>query len=240
MTLKIVSWNIWGGQYLTEIIKTLREADADVIGLQEVIQDTDGKNNIAKAIAEELGYNFVFVPNYKVETSRLFKELESKTVEIGNSILSKRKINSFGMHQISDDKKRTVIEAQVTFGKKAVHLFSAHLVHTHQQESADQNQQARNLLELIPAENSILMADVNATPNTDCLKILSGILIDSDPEALAPTWSVYQEGCIVCSSQKIDTRLDYIFTSKDLKSKSFKVFDSKGSDHLPILAEIQI
>lgn len=49
--VKVVSWNIWGGQHLPEILDFLLEFKPDIICLQEVIQDLDGKNNTAETIA---------------------------------------------------------------------------------------------------------------------------------------------------------------------------------------------
>ena len=83
------------------------------------------------------------------------------------------------------------------------------------------------------------MGDFNATPESETIRKMSEVLVDTDPTS-APTWSVYPAGCLVCNPQAIDTRLDYIFTTPDIKTSSFKVEQSKGSDHLPIsvIAEI--
>ena len=37
---------------------------------------------------------------------------------------------------------------------------------------------------------------------------------------------------------KLDHKLDYVFTSKDILVKNIKVIDTEYSDHLPILCEI--
>ena len=55
-----------------------------------------------------------------------------------------------------------------------------------------------------------------------------------------PTWSMYPEGCSICNPQKVDVRLDYIFTTKDIKTLFYHVENSKGSDHLPIAAGIEL
>jgi exonuclease III len=58
MKLKILSWNIWCGTYLDEVIKFLKIADSDIIALQEVAEDNRG--NISEIIAKELGYKYVY------------------------------------------------------------------------------------------------------------------------------------------------------------------------------------
>ena len=37
---------------------------------------------------------------------------------------------------------------------------------------------------------------------------------------------------------KLDYKLDYVFTSSDISVKNIKVIDTEYSDHLPILCEI--
>lgn len=239
MRFKILSWNIWGGQHLSEIIDLLRKEDADIVGLQEVIEDLDGTKNTAKIIAEKLGYEWVFVPTHEVETARLYALLESKTVKIGNAVLSRQKISESITHELSMERKRLAIEAVIPIGDRVFHIFSTHLVHTHQQPSELQSLQAKNLLRFIPVENALLMGDFNATPQSDCVQILADGLETTDRD-FKPTWSVYPEGCNICVPRHIDTRLDYIFTSKDIKTASFAVLESKGSDHLPISVMIEV
>jgi len=237
--IKILSWNIWGGQHYPEIIKTLREADADIIGLQEVIEDLDGTKNTAKMIAEELGYDYAYAPTGESETAQLYSLLEPKTVHMGNAVLSKSKIKETKIHQLSEERKRIAVEAVIPAGSSVLHVFSTHLVHTHQQPLELQNLQARNLLALVPRENAIVMGDFNALPESDCVKIMNAGMKKID-DGMSPTWSVYPEGCPVCNPQSIDIRLDYIFTTPDMKTKSFTVHDSKGSDHLPISAVLEL
>ena len=68
---------------------------------------------------------------------------------------------------------------------------------------------------------------------------MRNVLQDAEPGGATPTWSVYP-GCTVCQEEGIQYKLDYIFTSKDIKVKSFKVGQSTGSDHLPVSAVIEV
>jgi len=234
MKLKILSWNIWGGQHLPEILELIEREKPDVIGLQEVIEDLDGTNNTARTIAERLGYEWFFYPTYEVDTGRLYHLLEPRTVRMGNAILSKPKIAETDVRQLSEEKGRFAVEAVINAGGKDIRFFSTHLKHTHQKPEELQNAQAQSLVKLMPKENAILMGDFNATPESDCLAIINGGTMKNTDAKLKPTWSVYPEGCPICKPQKLDTRLDYLFASKDLKTDSFTIYDSKGSDHLPI------
>lgn len=234
MTIKILSWNIWGGQFISEIISFLKSENPDIICLQEVIEDLDGDNNTAKTIADALGYEWVYAPIHEVDTHILFTRLESKRVMIGNAVLSKFKIISTKQHILSPDKRRIALEAVIQTDDGDLNIFSTHLTHTHQQPSALQDLQAKNLILSMPKHRALVMGDFNATPDSDCVKIISSALNNTDHNLSIPTWSVYPDGCPTCKRPSVDTRLDYIFATNDLKTTSFNVGESKGSDHLPV------
>ena len=63
---------------------------------------------------------------------------------------------------------------------------------------------------------------------------------DAEKGSATPTWSVYKMGCQVCLIDEVKYKLDYIFTSKNLKTESFEVYESKGSDHLPISTIVEL
>ena len=85
---------------------------------------------------------------------------------------------------------------------------------------------------------AIVAGNFNATPDSAPIKMMREALIDTDPKS-RNTWSNYPEGCPKCIFNGLDTRLDYIFVSKNIKYDSFKVHDSKASDHLPISINIK-
>lgn len=238
--VKVVSWNIWGGQYLPEILEFLSEFKPEIICLQEVIQDLDGRNNTAEAIARHLGYkSSYFTPTYEIDARKYYPKLEPRVVSMGNAIISKNAIQDFKVHPLSEGKRRFLLEALIPVNGQMLHVFSTHLLHTHQNPSEIQELQAKRISEIIPKQHAILGADLNAIPESVTVKTLKQAMVNTDT-AFTPTWSVYPEGCPVCKPQAIDTRLDYLFVTKDLKHHSFKVHDSKGSDHLPISVEIEV
>jgi endonuclease/exonuclease/phosphatase family metal-dependent hydrolase len=95
MKLKVISWNIWGGRRLDEVISFLSHEDPDIIALQEVSErDVHGKiKNDAHVIAEALGYYVFFgkafttdrhTPPYSLGNAVIsrFPILESRTFEL--------------------------------------------------------------------------------------------------------------------------------------------------------------
>ena len=229
MRLQVLSWNIWINCYFDQVAKFLKASKADIIGLQEVLPD-DPKRDIV-GFLDKLGYQHVFAPFGHTWGEKVFKDAPA--------IFSKYKIGKTETYILSKKNSRIAVRADILVGDETLHVFSTHLIHTHQQPSKIQNEQVSNLIKNLPKIRTIVMGDFNATPQSWGIKQMQKVLVNSDP-SLAPTWSMYPEGCLVCNPQEANIRLDYIFTSKDLKTSSFKVENSKGSDHLPISVIVEV
>jgi endonuclease/exonuclease/phosphatase family metal-dependent hydrolase len=232
MQIKVVSWNIWGGRYLPTIIEFLKKSDTDVIGLQEVFQESDGKKNTAQIISKVLGCAYVYA------TAMPWEE-NGKIREIGNAIVTKHRIVGSTTHILSSIKRRVAVQADIAVGDTTIHVVSTHLVHTHQKPSSVQTQQAKKLVRAVPKEKTIVMGDFNATPESETIRVMEGKMQNLNSQN-APTWSMYTKGCEVCRVRTVSVTLDYIFVSRDLKGFSFKPQKSDGSDHLPVSAVIEV
>jgi endonuclease/exonuclease/phosphatase family metal-dependent hydrolase len=227
MKLKILSWNIWYDGHFDIISKFLAEADADIIGIEEIVPNDLQRNIIG--FLEKLGYHYIVAPVLTIKDGRI----------MSNAIFSKYPIISSETYLLSEEKSRNVLRAYIKIGDETLHVFCTHLLHTHQQPSEIQKLQIENLIKVLSKEKTILMGDFNATPESNTIGKISKVLVNTDSKQ-EPTWCVYKEGCSVCNLEKVSIRLDYIFASQDLKTDSSKVYQSKGSDHLPISVNIEI
>ena len=228
MQLKILSWNIWYDGHFDEISKFLASFNADIIGLQEVVPDDPTRDIIN--FLKKLGYHHVFAP---------VKTIKKDGRTMGNAVFSKYPIIKNETYVLSETSSRKALRVDIKVKETILHVFSTHLLHTHQQPSETQELQAENLIKVLPKKNTIVMGDFNATPESIAIKMMNETLKNTDL-SLAPTWSMYSEGCHICNPKKVDVRLDYIFTSEDIKTNSPKVYQSKGSDHLPISITINL
>ena len=228
MQLKVLSWNIWISGYFDQISDFLKKSDADIIGLQEVQADDTERDVIG--FLTKLGYEHVFVPVPKTGKRR---------VNDGPAVFSRHGILNSETYTLSETDSRCAVRADVQIGDKTLHVFSAHLLHTHQKQSDVQDEQVESLLRLLPHERTILMGDFNAIPESSVIQKMGSTLTNTDP-SFKPTWSAYPEGCSECLPQSMDIRLDYIFTTTDLETHSPEVGDSKGSDHLPISVMVEV
>jgi len=229
MKVKILSWNIWIEGYFDQVTDFLKTSKADIIGLQEVVSG-DSKRDVIDFL-NKLGYQHVFDPVEHTWGGKVYRD--------GPAIFSKYKILKTETYVLSKKNPRAAVRADISVGHGVLHVFNTHLIHTHQQQSKEQDEQVLNLVKKLSANRTILMGDFNATPDSSVITNIKKVLVDSDPSS-SPTWSVYPSGCVFCNPQAVDTRLDYIFTSKDIKTNSFKIEESRASDHLPISVTIEI
>ncbi len=229
MELKILSWNIWIKGNFDGYKELIERVDPDVIGLQEVL-DTDPERDVIGYLSSR-GYHHVFLPVRKTWGNNTFND--------GPALFSKLPILSSETYLLAKENPRGAVRIDIQVGDTVVHVFSTHTIHTHQEHSDVQMEHIENLLKALPAEHTIVTGDFNATPGSEAIQRMKAALVDSDSDSL-PTWSVYPEGCSTCNPQVVDTRLDYIFTTKDIKTHSFKVEESNASDHLPISVIVEV
>ena len=230
MNLKVLSWNIWVDGYIDKWLDFLQRTDPDIIGLQEV-KEGDPRRDIIQAL-QKRGYHFFFARNKQTWEGGAFHQ--------GPAIFSRLPI--LGSEKIllgSGADERATAYVKISVQGTVLHVFSIHLLHTHQRPSPQQEEQTKKLIFSLPKNNVIVMGDFNATPDSNSIQAISKVLTNTDPSSL-PTWSVYPAGCLKCNPVTVDTKLDYIFISRDLQSYSFTVGKSDGSDHLPITAQIQV
>ncbi|MCF6305605.1 MAG: endonuclease/exonuclease/phosphatase family protein, partial [Rhodobacteraceae bacterium] len=107
--VKVLTWNLWWqfGPWqarIAAIIATLKDIDADIICLQEVWED--GSRNFASALADALGFHFVYAPGAK-----------PNGVFMGNAILSRWPILQSDISALYEPKgaeeSRVVIFAEI-------------------------------------------------------------------------------------------------------------------------------
>ncbi len=229
MELKILSWNIWYDGNFNEISKFLIEFNADIIGLQEVVLDDPTRDIVG--FLKKLGYQYAIAP---------VRTIKKDGRTMSNAIFSKYPIVDNKTYLLSENDIRNALRVDVKIGEKILSVFCTHLLHTHQQVSDIQELQIKNLIKVIKNKNTVVMGDFNSTTESVTIQKMREIMIDSNPSAI-PTINPDFFDCSKCDPKVISsTRLDYIFTSKDIKINSFKVHNVSGSDHLPISVIIEV
>jgi endonuclease/exonuclease/phosphatase family metal-dependent hydrolase len=229
MTLKILSWNIWYDGDFAKISKFFSEFNADIVGLGEVVPDDPTRDTIA--FMKSLGYQHIVAPVLTIQK-------DGRTMS--NGLFSKYPIVKSKIHSLPDTEtdKRNAIQAVIDVKGQNLNVFMTHLLHTHQKPDQIQEAQIESLLKILTKEKTIVMGDFNATPDSVAIKKMRENFVDAELKPVA-TLDPDLFDCPNCDAETIpNTRLDYIFTSPDIKTNAFKVHKSMGSDHLPISVEV--
>jgi len=243
MQIKVTSWNIWSGKRLPEVLSFLKSEKPDIIGLQEAIKET-GKKNTAEIIAQELGYEYVYSPAFLNTRHKI-------TYEQGNAVLSKFTITSNQCHFLTahdlyqntaETEPRIAIEALIKIKNVNLKVFCTHLAYSHQlRPSKMRDLQVDNLLKLLPQKKTILLGDFNAESNGNEIKKISHVMKNADFKTPhSPTWTVHPFNYFGFVENDLKHRLDYIFTSNDIRINDFVIGNSQASDHLPVTAVIEL
>ncbi len=230
-----MSWNIWKGKHLDQVIELLRKEGADVVGLQEVIQSPSILNQ-AKVIAQSLNYQFFYCPTFTTDR-------HDPIFDIGNAFLAKMPIEEPTCRLLSNldtyqkdaaTEPRGIVKASLQIGEYRINFITTHLAYSKElEDSTIRMSQLNKLLPLLGEEKLVLMGDFNSLPDSEIIKTLEQKLINVDPDPIQDSWTDYQD------PSNPTYRIDYIFTSKDLKVLNFRMLESNASDHKPLIIELE-
>lgn len=255
MNLKIVQLNIYKGKFLHEAIDFLKKEDADLVTLQEVTVGEvsffeDKSVNIFDLLENKLNLNGVFHSDLEIS--------DDKNSALGNAVLSKFPIveskvvvfNTFRALSFSEFSNnvddvwasisRHMLDAVVEIDGFRVHAISVHGRRTAPPVDDEENlRQADLIVEYIKSlgnEPFVMGGDFNMP--------LGSLVIDKI--------SAVSENLMTPSSasQTLNPRIhelgnkgylvDFIFTSKNFRLKKIDVPQVDISDHLPILALLEL
>ncbi|NHJ14199.1 MAG: hypothetical protein EAX95_11015 [Candidatus Thorarchaeota archaeon] len=242
-TLTVMTYNIYQGYTpdgqvnLERIRDTIRDSGADLVGLQESDSGRVGSMNMDSVLwlSTQLGMHSYFGP----PTSEQI---------IGVALLSKYPIASASYHMLSSEElPRVLLETVVRIGSLDLNVFVVHLGLSY----VDRTTQADEVTAIMNgvSGSKILMGDFNTlptgapelgveSPDDTIYQDISTYLNDTWTAAGNPLNPV--NGYTWPSTEPYE-RIDYIWVSSDISVLSCAVVSSAtGSDHLPVVAGIQL
>ncbi|MFN3816124.1 endonuclease/exonuclease/phosphatase family protein [Brevundimonas sp.] len=240
--LTVVTFNIWHdmGDWPARrplVIAALRHLDADVIALQEVLQDTDLPNQ-AEDIARALGgYSVHFVS----------VDPQGQTRRYGNAVLTRLPVLESGEHRLRPlEDSRTLATVRVPVNGRPVQIAATHLHHT-PEGGAMRASQINDVLAVIGAEDdapTILLGDFNASAEVPEFMTVRNGYIDAlqsaDPVAAARSTLVTAHGH---RSERIDHifvqrgRFDILYAALAADQPVVGVWPS---DHVAVVARLRV
>jgi endonuclease/exonuclease/phosphatase family metal-dependent hydrolase len=231
------------------IAQEIRRLDADVVLLQEVPW-TVRTGNVAKALAGELGYNYLY---YRSEGNKWLIFFEQ-----GEAILSRYplidplftslspRVNLFEM--------RVALEAVALTPWGPVTFADTHLTDQAPQKNLGEAQSLRSFVEAQPGNLKVVAGDFNAREDSPQIRLLSDVW--SDAFRVAHPVETGLTCCIddlkAAPGEPLEERIDYIFLAGSSGSAGRvislrKVFDEPfphggewqwASDHVGLMLEL--
>lgn len=234
--LRILCYNIHYGQGndgvydIERLAAVIKAVDPDLVALQEVdvVVRRSGKIHQAKRLGELTGLSVHYGPTQHYEGG-LF----------GNAVLSKLPVHETLIHPLpyteATPERTTYPRGFVAVTVESRAGQKLRFVSTHFQHNVEEDRlaEAEAVNELLASEGdplpTILAGDINSTPDSQPIQILTKRWINVIDEAAAPT----------APSQDPRSRIDYIFFRQ---GDPFTILESKvipdgmASDHRPVFA----
>jgi len=171
--LTLNCWNVSGPwkERREEIVLWLRQLDADVVCLQEILADADGTRNTARWLAERAGYPGVAIGGVEARPGMVF----------GNAVLSRKPIDHERVFELptaprAGDVQRLLLHARTG----GIDVFCTHL--TSLFECGEQRERQVLRIDELISEHAdpdsplppILAGDFNAEPDSTEIRFLTG------------------------------------------------------------------
>ncbi|WP_088052386.1 endonuclease/exonuclease/phosphatase family protein [Virgibacillus dakarensis] len=247
LTATVATYNLHAGigtdgKYdLDRIAATIRDMDAEVIGLQEVDVhwgDRSNNENTIKLLAEKLDMEYFFAPIYDFDPASAGEPRR----QYGVAILSKYPIVSAANRNITrlstqdpDPEPKLApgfLEAQININGANVWFYVTHL--DYRGDPSVREMQVQDMLKVMSEHQyNILVGDMNAAAEADELQPL--FLWFSDSWAMTESGNGY-----TYPAASPEKRIDMILASPRMKVNNVQVYSSLASDHLPVAADITL
>jgi endonuclease/exonuclease/phosphatase family metal-dependent hydrolase len=217
----------------SRIVRVLREIDADVVALQEILShdEAEPERNQAKYIAGELGLSYAFGANRK-----------HRGGDFGNLVLSRLPIHGVRNYDLSfrRNEKRGCLRVDVEAGAgNLLHVFNVHLGTAY----LERRHQGRKLTAAGILRDDgvrgprIVLGDFNEWTRGLTTRLLGAHLQSADIRSLLRRTRTYP-GVFPF------LHLDHIYYDPELEMKKLTLHKSRtalvASDHLPLVGEFVI
>lgn len=234
-TLRVMTYNIHVGVGMDKKLDLQRIADVingqhpDLVGLQEVdrgVKRTEGKDEIAE-LAKLTSMNSAFAHN-----------LDYQGGQYGVAILSRFPLGAIDHRKYENKReaeRRGMIRVTVDVGGKSVTFVTTHLDYQYDDGRLFEAEQMLKFLQDVSGP-LIVVGDFNDEPTGDAYKLMLTRFEDAWVRSRAQG-----EGLSYPANKPVK-RIDYVFTRQAdrIRAKKAWVVNTLASDHLPLVADLEI
>lgn len=240
--LRVMSYNIAAaGGNLDNVVQTIRDLAPDIVGLQEVDVHWLERSHFADQAAElasRLGMQVHFAPIYHIPNANPALPIR----EFGVALLSRFPIIDSRNDSLTRHSTQTpnappspmpgLLQATLDVNGRQVRVFSTHLDYR-----ADPRVRTWQVAEMIAyirrsSAPTLLLGDLNATPEAAELQPLFQVLRD--------TWPASEGPGLTYPADKPVKRIDYVLASSHFVVRSAAVPVTSASDHRPVIVELRL
>jgi endonuclease/exonuclease/phosphatase family metal-dependent hydrolase len=241
--MKILQLNIWGGKLGKQIVELIERERPDVVCFQEaIVLPHEGTLLFTQYgdIQKETGFEHSYfspafgftMMNHRADFGNA---IMSRTPFVSqNTVFTRGDYNPTIDLVDGDYNMRNLQHAVVQHNEKDLHILNHHGHHLRQHKMGDEEtlRQCTMIADYIHTLEGdvVLCGDFNLAPESESLGVLNSLLTNHCIESGATTTrTVLTHKTEVC---------DYIFTSRGLSAKNFKVLPDIASDHAALTVEI--
>jgi len=214
---------------LQRIADVINNEHPDLVGLQEVdrgVKRTEGRDEIAE-LAKMTNMRYAFAHN-----------LDYQGGQYGVAILSRFPIGAIDHRKYENRReaeRRGMIRVEVDVGGKTINFVTTHLDYQYGDGRLFEAEQMLKFLQDIKGP-MIVVGDFNDEPAGTAYKLMLTGFEDAWLRSRAKT------GGLSFPADKPVKRIDYVFTrqSDRIKAKKAWVVNTLASDHVPVVAELEI
>jgi endonuclease/exonuclease/phosphatase family metal-dependent hydrolase len=230
---------------LERVARVIEGAAADLVALQEVdrhLSPRSGYLDQAGWLAQRLDMDMAYGPVVDLEPpasppapTAAWTAGPAARRQYGIALLSRTALHeprNLLLTRPRGGEQRGLLGAAVHMDGRAVRVFCTHLQHRSRTERLAQATQIAESL-VSGAGPVVVMGDLNARPGEPEIAPLTEVLDDA--------WAVAGHGDgFTFDAATPHARIDYILTSADLVARSAAVLRTDASDHLAVLADLEL
>jgi endonuclease/exonuclease/phosphatase family metal-dependent hydrolase len=225
--LKVMSYNVgghgarWRRTYLERVAQAIREAEPDVVGLQEVHRGTRHSRleDQAEALARLTGM-----------TAQFGKSFDLGGGEYGNALLTRGEVRDARVHPLpGTGEPRTLLHSRLAVSGEEIDFFVTHLAAWGRWSRSARSVQIQGLVERLRECSGpfVLVGDLNAPPGAPEIGTLMA----------AELFRMCGED-VSCTHRFMRQRIDYVFADPGWTTAAYQVIRTGPSDHWPVLVEL--
>jgi endonuclease/exonuclease/phosphatase family metal-dependent hydrolase len=225
--MRILTYNIAGNKrrgrptYVAEVARLIRETDADIVGLQEVVHLDGDRHPPEVELCELTGMHAEYLPAHR-----------AKTHTIGNAVLCREKIIETIYHDLphSWPERRVLLEVRTTVNGLPVTIFCTHLVHMARFAARIRLAQATAVAKQMQLcfRPHVLVGDLNAGPHARELHPVRTLCVRQDHLHGLRTWP----------ARRPMVMYDHIWPGQGWEVEKVQALEAHLSDHRPVLAQL--